>query len=64
MCEQKGGDTDNTQKKEKRWWLEGILSATGSRGRDIDTRTGEAGGGHQVKEEAFGSLLDLISEPN
>lgn len=51
-------------KKEKRWWLEGILYATGSRGADRDIRTGEAGRGDQVKEEAFGSSLDLISETN
>lgn len=60
----KGGRHRQYTKKEKRWWLEGILSATGSGGTHIDIRTGEAGRGDRVKEEAFGSLLDLISEPN
>lgn len=30
----------------------------------IDIPTGEAGHGARVKKEAFGSLQDLISEPN
>lgn len=58
------GETQTIHKKGEEVVLEGILSATGSRGIDIDIRTGEAGRGDQVKEEAFGSLLDLISEPN
>lgn len=32
--------------------------------RNIDIQTGEAGHGDRVKKEAFGSLQDLICEPN